>query len=622
MIKKTMHKRYMIFSLLLGFLWVPIESAEAGPFSGDTIQREMVLEREYQPVNHKAEKAFFNPLVTTTAKALKPIQFAKNSYPIAMSLTPKLFDPIDNPQAMSAIEQKFHARLLGGYPTLGGANIGFMTQVGERGALHLSLDHLTRYIQGTNDEVALSSLDQTHDTDLSISYQHALSDRTLRADLELFHHGNTFYSLFSPVALRPGEVKLDAYYPLYQMAGTQVHFSLSPAPISMASRWQYDLDALVSYTSKDDISTLYDSNPVVQLHKEGLVNKNKVSELTFDLGGAITYQFAGSDWGFGSSAKYQFISISAIHTLLGTPAPLQQLSVAPYLSYTSPRIVLRAGAALQLLNKGDNRLLVVPDVALRYRAHDLFSVYMLADGGAKFDRLRELYGENRWLSAQSVYTGFDIAKYRLLLGFEVGSINGFSLDIQGGYTRYSQFSDWRYELINTELTSPEKTRQLHLFTPLFVKADRGGVNQFFVNAEARYLSPIGLDLAAKVQFNKYSSATGEELQTVGHGLPTANLNLSAGYQVMDRLFLYLNFEALMGIKYFVPLRHVPSLRVLPSDVQDYFNYYDLSARVSYDLNEHVGLSLIGQNLLHQKQGRWLGYNRPGATGMLAVTLKF
>lgn len=150
-----------------------------------------------------------------------------------------------------------------------------------------------------------------------------------------------------------------------------------------------------------------------------------------------------------------------------------------------------------------------------------------------------------------MYTGFDIAKYRLLLGFEVGSINGFSLDIHGGYTRYSQFSDWRYELINTELTSPEKTRQLHLFTPLFVKADRGGANQFFVNAEARYLSPIGLDLAAKVQFNKYSSATGEELQTVGHGLPTANLNLSAGYQVMDRLFLYLNFEALMGIKYFV-----------------------------------------------------------------------
>lgn len=617
-----MSKKYILVSLLAGMIMGVANSAMASPFGVDTLQREMVLERAYQPEVQKAEKAFFNPLPATATKALKPIQFARNTYPIAMNLVPSLFGPLDNPQAPEPVNQSLHARLVGGMPILGGANVGFMTGVGDRGSLELSLDHLTRYVKGTKSEYALRTLDQTHDTEFSAAYDHSLDNRSLRAEVELFHHANTFYSLFSPSKEPANATALEAYYPLYQMSGAQLKLSLSPAPLSMASKWQYSLDALVGFATKEDVSTLYEANPVVQILNETVINKNKVSELSVDLGGTIAYQFGGGDWGFGASGRYQLISIPALHSLQVTPSPLQRLSVAPYVSYTTPRLIARAGAAVQLYNRGANKLLVVPNVRVQFRAHDLFSLYFVADGGAKYQRLREMYAENRWVEAQSVYNGFDVAKYRLLLGMELGNFNGFSINVQGGFTQYSHFSDWSYQFLNTELTSPEKTRQLHLFTPIFVKSDRGAAQQVFFNAEAHYFSSIGLGLAAKFQLNKYVAVKEREELPLGFGMPTANLNLTADYRLMDKLTLAVDFEALMGIKYYVPVANALTQQMTVGEEVDSYNCIDLGARVSYEVNEYLGLSLIGQNLLHQKQGRWLGYSRPGATGMLAVTLKF
>lgn len=615
-----MMMKYIRPWLLTGALLLAGGEALANPFAADTLKREMVLQREYQPVGQEAEKVFFNPLEGSVPKKLKPIRFARNTYAIAMNVTPKLFEPLDNPLAPEAVKQKFHARLFGGYPGIGGAELAFLTKTSEAGTLMLSADHLSRYVRGEYSSIGIKKIDETHDTRIGINYNHALEERTVGGGVELFHHANTFYGLFSP-RKEPFASLLDATYPMYQMGGAEINFSLSPAPIALASRWQYAVRGKVSYTGKDNASMLYEQNRLVLPLGEERTKPEKVSELGLDLVANLDYKFAGSDWGFGVDGRYQLIAISALHTLLDVHSPMQQISLAPHVGYSAPNLHLSAGAKVQFVNRGSRKLLVVPDVEFRYRAHELFSLYLLADGGARFHGIRELYKENRWLSAEAVYNGFDIAQYRALVGVQLGNINGFSIDVNGGYTHFSDFSDWDYSLYNTTFMASNSSQQEGLFTPLFTKVNRGGVGQVFVKAEARYLSPIGLDLGAKVKVNRYQS-TLEEKPTVGFGLPTMELGIDANYLLMDKLTLHVDFQALTGIKYLVPQIDNVEGVVTKSKVEDHYNCLNLGARITYDAHRNVGVSIIGQNLLHQKQSRWLGYERQGITGMLALTLKF
>lgn len=604
--------------LLGGALLLAGGEALANPFATDTLKREMVLQKEYQPLAQEAEKVFFNPLEGSAPKKLKPIRFARNTYAVAMNVTPKLFDPLENPLAPEAVKQKLHARLFGGYPGIGGVEATFLAKTSESGTLMVSADHLSRFIKGENAALGVLKNDETHDTNIGIQYTHALNERTIGGGVELFHHANTFYGLYSSQK-SPFASVLEATYPMYEMGGAEINLALSPAPIAFASRWQYAVRGKVSLASKENASSLYDVNSLVLPQGVEASKLPKVSELGLDLMANLDYQFTGSDWGFGLDGRYQLISISALHTMLDVRSPMQQLSVAPHVGYTSPKLMLSAGSKLQLVNRGSQKLLVLPDVEVRYRAHDLFSLYMLADGGARFHGLRELYGENRWSAAEAVYNGFDIARYRLLLGVELGNINGFSLDINGGYTQFSDFSDWDYSLYQTDFTLPNTTQQEHFFTPLFTKVNRGAVGQVFIRAEARYLSPIGLDFGAKMKVNRYTSTSDKEA-TVGLGLPTMELGIDAEYKIMEKLSLHVDFEALTGIQYIVP--NLDDVKRLNKTELDRYNCLNLGARLTYDASRNVGVSLIGQNLLHQKQGRWLGYERQGISGMLAVTLKF
>lgn len=44
---------------------------------------------------------------------------------------------------------------------------------------------------------------------------------------------------------------------------------------------------------------------------------------------------------------------------------------------------------------------------------------------------------------------------------------------------------------------------------------------------------------------------------------------------------------------------------------------ELDTRVSYQISKHIGVSLLGRNLLNNRSERWAFYQRPGA-GLLAA----
>ncbi|MDO5017604.1 MAG: hypothetical protein Q4E10_04485 [Porphyromonas sp.] len=614
-------KRHIVLCCGIALAGLPVV-AKAGVYDVDSLTREMVLQRDYQPVGHQAEKAFFNPLDNTRTKQLRPISFARNTYPIAMNVQPKLFAPIDNPLAPEAVKQSVHARLFGGYPGIGGANIGVLAKPSESGVLMISADHLSRYVKPTYDGIGFKPMDRTHDTDVTLAYDHALDDRVIKGAVEVFHNANTFYGLY-PVNSdnRPSE----ASYPLHNMVGTEVHLGISPAPLSIARGWQYSMRGKVGYLNKDNVSHFYDNNLLVSEESVRPNDKNKISELSLDLWGNLGYKLAGSDWGFGADGNYQLINVTGINGFTGRKTPMQMLSAAPYFDYTSPDFILRAGVKVQVLNSGSNKYIVVPDIRLRYKMHDYLSVYFDANGGAKYHTVRQLYNENRWIDAISVHKGYDVEQFEVQLGAQIGNINGFSLDINGGYAQYSDLSDWGFTTLDSQLpvSSADGTvgGKQSLYTPVYTLMSRGKARHIFVNVTSHYISPIGLDLSAGLQINSYKGLD-DARDFAAYGLPKVELDLSADYQLDDRWSFNVNLMTLMGIKFGGYDIDGKAVALNANEGADSKNYVDLGVRASYKIHENVGLSFVGQNLLNQKQGRWLGYNREGITGMLALTLKF
>ncbi|MBR8712799.1 hypothetical protein [Porphyromonas levii] len=630
---RHIHKALLLTSTMLmsGAL------AHANPYAPDTLQREMLLQRDYQPVGQQAEKAFFNPLQSTGATSLRPISFARNTYPIAMNVTPKLFSPLDNPLEPDHVKQLLHARIFGGFPGHVGANIGVLTKTSDVGTLLISADHLSRFVQVPQKVYPLSPWDQTHDTEVALDYSHALPDRVYNIGVDVFHHANTYYGIVPD--LIKGTSQLTAEYPLARMIGTDVRIGVSPSPLSLARGVQYSIDGKVGYISKDDISSYYTENNIIIPKNTAPINGHKVAELSLDLKGNLGYQFAGSDWSLGADGRYQLISISALNNILGNRLnPLQALSVAPYFAYIAPSFIFKAGASIQLLNIGSKKFLIIPDVQARFKANDHFSIYLNSDGGAEYHTLRDIYRQNRWADAMSVYQGYDIANYRVLAGVQVGNINGFSLDVHGGYASYLDFSEWMancyvtYYSNELVMDGPD-TRSI--YTPLYSLKNAGAVGNIFVGAKARYISSIGLDLGASVKYNHYKSRGVKQVltpngpeeakdYTVGYGRPTYEIGISGDYAINDKIGINVNFTALGGIRMPELSQPTDALGIVPPTLlpEETIFVADFGARISYKVHRNIGLSLIGENLFNQRIGRWRGYDRQGATAVLAATFAF
>lgn len=591
--------------------------ASANPFALDTLQREMILQRDYQPVGQQADKAFFNPLQTTST-SLRPISFARNTYPIAMNVAPKLFNPLDNPLAPKQIKQTLHAHIFGGFPGQVGANIGVLAKTSEEGSLLVSADHLSRCVNLPQMDLPLIPVDRTHDTEVALDYTHALADRVINVGVDVFHHANTYYGTY-PI-LTEGVAQLTAEYPLAGMVGTEVRVGISPSPLSLARGVQYSVDGKAEYISKDDIAHYYTDNNILIPKGTTPFKGNKVSELSVDLGGNLGYKFAGTDWSVGVDGRYQMISISALGGLSGDGLnPMMALSIDPYFAYTAPSFELKAGARLQLLNRGTKKFLVTPDVQARFKATDNFSIYLNADGGAKYHTLRDIYRQNRWADAMSVYKGYEIAQYRIVAGIQVGNINGFSLDLNGGYTLYSDFSDWMTNYHVTEYANElvkDGAEMRQILTPLYGLRNAGKVGNMFFGGKVRYNSPTGLDLGASLKYNSYR-AKDTSRDKVGYGRPTYEIGISADYAVNDKIGLNINLTGLGGIKF--PELLYLSRALVPEETLFIGN---LGARISYKVHPNIGLSLIGENLANQKLGRWRGYDRKGSTAILAATFSF
>ena len=595
----------------------------------DTLRRSMTLQRAYIPETGQAKKEFFNPLAGQTPRQLHPLDFARNSYSLSMKARPRLFTPSENLLLPDYGSHHFYARLFGGYPVKAGGNIGAHFRAGEYGTITLALDHTSRHVTGEKGRLDEAPINETHDTEGLVRYSQKLpdSDRMLEIEGFGFGHAHSLYGHplssvksgelpYHFITATPEKPELMSYY------GTGLSVSLSPAPLSALSTWEYSLSATVDYGNRNaNVNAAREGEPI------GVYIDGRGDALHAGVQGSLTYGAKINDFRFGVDAGYEINRFSLDKEVAGGKAS-QIITFIPHFDYIIPSLQIRAGVKVQLPTMGAKQLLITPDALLRWRMHDKASLLLSANGGMSMLSMRDLYRINRYADPMSIAQGIESSTYDVALGLELGSWYGFALDLKGGFADYRDFYDFASKSGSTP--TPEGYEgEPYAAVALFDLRNLGSVRHGYFSLGARYVGAEGLSGSLGVKYNHYArpALSEEESARVDNevvesvlGRPTLELTADLAYSPIKDLTLSANFLGLGGIKM---QQLLPRELVREGEEVVYTLPFTtkLDAQVSYKVLKNLGLSLTVENLLNQRMQRWSHYYSPGIGVYGSITLE-
>ena len=595
----------------------------------DTLRRSMTLQRAYIPETGQAKKEFFNPLAGQTPRQLHPLDFARNNYSLSMKARPRLFTPSENLLLPDYGSHHFYARLFGGYPVKAGGNIGAHFRAGEYGTITLALDHTSRHVTGEKGRLDEAPINETHDTEGLVRYSQKLPDSNRMLEIEGFGFGHAHSLYGHPLSsVKSGELpylvstatpekpELMSYY------GTGLSVSLSPAPLSALSTWEYSLSATVDYGNRNaDVNAAREGEPI------GVYIDGRGDALHAGVQGSLTYGAKINDFRFGVDAGYEINRFSLDKEVAGGKAS-QIITFIPHFDYIIPSLQVRAGVKVQLPTMGAKQLLITPDALLRWRMHDKASMLLSATGGMSMLSMRDLYRINRYADPMSIAQGIESSTYDVALGLELGSWYGFALDLKGGFADYRDFYDFASKSGSTP--TPEGYQgEPYAEVAVFDLRNLGSVRHGYFSLGARYMGAEGLSGSLGVKYNHYArpALAEEESVRVDHelmesvlGRPALELTADLAYSPIKDLTLSANFLGLGGIKMqqLLPRELVREreevVYTLPFTTK-------LDAQVSYKVLKNLGVSLTVENLLNQRMQRWCHYYSPGIGVYGSITLE-
>lgn len=594
----------------------------------DTLRRSMTLQRAYIPETGQARKEFFNPLANQTPRQLHPLDFARNSYSLSMKARPRLFTPSENLLLPDYGSHHFYARLFGGYPVKAGGNIGAHFRAGEYGTITLALDHTSRHVTGEKGRLDEAPINETHDTEGLVRYSQKLPDSDRMLEIEGFGFGHAHSLYGHPLSsVKSGELpylvstatpekpELMSYY------GTGLSVSLSPAPLSALSTWEYSLSATVDYGNRNaDVNAAREGEPI------GVYIDGRGDALHAGVQEALPMELRSTTSDSASTPATR--SIASLDKEVAGGKASQIITFIPHFDYIIPSLQVRAGVKVQLPTMGAKQLLITPDALLRWRMHDKASMLLSATGGMSMLSMRDLYRINRYADPMSIAQGIESSTYDVALGLELGSWYGFALDLKGGFADYRDFYDFASKSGSTP--TPEGYQgEPYAGVAVYDLRNLGSVRHGYFSLGARYVGAEGLSGSLGVKYNHYArpALSEEESARVDHevtksvlGRPAMELTADLAYSPIKDLTLSANFLGLGGIKM---QQLLPRELVREGEEVVYTLPFTtkLDAQVSYKVLKNLGVSLTVENLLNQRIQRWSHYYSPGIGVYGSITLE-
>ena len=568
-----------IFALILGLLSAFGLHAQA--LQDTTLTRQLELQREFNPTLQDANKINSLPVVREpqvrkantdyaawTTRATPPIEIAQAQPANIMT---------DIPYSLQRGYVKLNA---GNYANIDGAlGIKFLDSETDKVNflfLHNSSNGDLDYNQGENpDKIKMKYMDNF----AKLNFKHMFEASEFDINASFLHSQFNYFGNNFGAAERMHNDK-NQTLSLFNLKAS-LH-NTQPQSINYRGSFSYNY-----FTTKYG-KTIKDES-MSGNHVDAKLDLNK--------------SFIGGDNLVGISGEFTGVFYDDIATLDEDDkiSDFIMVDANPYIHFEGFNWKMRLGANLDFVFDDENKFYLSPNVALSTLITENTSLYVNAMGGVGKNTYLDMYRESRYLLPNTIVKHSN-TPFAIDGGAKIGSIDGFRIDIFGGYKKTN---DEHFLILQSQPQYQE------FLIPVF-----GDLTHSHIGARvhSNIWSPLDVAVQAKKNFYSVSNVKGLETEPTkleAWNKPGLEVDIDATFSVNNQLKVMLGY-------YFGNERW----SIDKGETVEMDDINNLSAGALYNINSMFTINLKANNLLNQTYDMWYGHPAQGISLMGGFTFKF
>lgn len=555
------------------------------------LNREMTLEREYDPSVQDANKVNTLPVVKEPVVKKMPIKYALYAIPADPE---KEISLLPSGQVMTDIvynkRRGYFNFGAGTYLNLNG-DLGYHILSTDKDKLNVWFSH-----RSTNGKVKYLETDQ--------KVKAKLND-----NVGGLNFGHTFEKLTLNMGVKYG-------YSAFNYYGMPIRQSVSSLPIesdTKTNQVNQTLRVNAGVESKEEatIGYLLDFDYINFSHKYALSkDMDGPKENTFDVKFDLNAGFGGNQRiGLGGNVEYFNYSL---------PTPLEdgyellfenhaEATLSPYYKVDGDNWHVKLGVNAMFVTGENKKAMASPNISADVEVADKTVLYLLATGKLYSNSMHDISMINRYISAAEEL--LPSRNYlNATIGVKSGVAPGFWFDVFGGYkiTKNEVFfipkADLGTNYFNTSYGFGNVSEALQL-----------DADQVFVGANLKYSYQQLVDFNLKGVYNHWKIKGKESPETdyKAYGKPEMEITAGVTVRPIERLSASLDYYLATGRQ-----------TLLYNTNYKMKNINELNLTGTYTLNDTFGFYLKLNNVLFQKYEVLYGYPLQSFSAMVGVNINF
>jgi hypothetical protein len=600
---KTMKHVYVAIISVCFLLPAQAQTAKKDSVS---VNREMTLEKEYNPTIQDATKLNQLPELREPQAPKSKVEFSNYAVPYEVQsgltyLKPKAY--------LSGLNySKYRGYLTAGVSTFVDVNADLGYQILNSGKDHLGIfaSHRSSNSDVTNLQLDANQEFKLNDTWGGLNFQHNFGTVKLNLDTKYTYSDFNYSGLYSDFM----KILLSSTYPPPSNYGFEIN--------SYPNQVDNLFEAHAGISSDEANKTNYQVNATYTLFKQKYgstldATGEKENRILIDwdfhknfnstMGGGLT----------GFFKNYSYSSLQDDSNITGN-SNYAALSLNPYFYLEGDNLDLLVGGKVDVEFGGRKKVVGAPTVRFNYYPSDQFLFYVIADGGRKDNSRYNSFYENRytepWLRLWDSRTPLDGTA-----GIQFLPLRNLSVDIFGGY----------------KITMDE-----HFFVPYygFNSGDLYGTacDAYFedahtikAGADIKYAFQDIFEIDLKGVYYKWDIQSDDEISSdyrQAWSKPNFVADLNMAYRITPiPLKFNLMYHGELGRKTLTSISNPYSSAFLP-DIVNMKDIHDLSLKATYTVNNIFSAYLSTNNLLFQKYDIWYGYPAQKFNIMAGLSILF
>ena len=592
---------YLKVLCVMAMLGIAFTTYAQEDVKNEDLNREMTLEREYDPSVQDANKVNTLPEVEEPEVRKVPIDYSDYTIPAEPEKEISILPSGDIMTEMYYNPRRGYLNFgIGTYLNING-DFGYHILSTEQDKLNFWFSHRStsgdlEYLQLEGEEVKA----KTNDNLGGLDFKH-VSDQTV------FHAGLKYgYSAFNYYGLSiNANSNLDTWemLELADRETNQVNQTIA-ATIGFQSRQ----DALVGY-QVDLGYTNFSRKYGIGEPADGLTEHTFLANLD------LNTLFNGS-MRFGLGAQVEYLSYSLPDETLSAGGTYYtydfedhvEVTLSPYYKAEGETWRVLLGANVMLLTGDDSEFMASPNVAVDVEVADRTSFYLNAGGKLYSNSMYQTSLVNRYANP-SVQITPSRNWLDATIGVKSGVAAGFWFDIFGGYKMTS----------SDVLFVPSSDFEEGHFGNFSEAVEDIDTKQFFVGANLKYSYLDYFDISLKGVYNQWTATYGDEWigsanEDLEHawGKPEMEINANLTIRPVEHLSILLDYYLATG-------RYT---QLNGSEEVEMDNINELNLMGMYTFNDTFGVYVKLNNVLCQEYELYYGYPMQNFSAMIGLNINF